>query len=46
MSSSIKKKQGQFIIILLPSHQNISFNVAFPNSFPVTMKNMWAIGLR
>ncbi len=43
MSAGIEKQQIQFGIILLPDHQPIRFNMAFPLPGVLSAESMWSI---
>ncbi len=43
MDACIEEKQIQFFVILLPNHQPIRFNVAFPLTIELSVEFMWPI---
>lgn len=50
MRTSLKKEEGQLCVVLLPSHQPVWLNVAFPLSIHKLTKNLFehivhAVGL-
>ncbi len=46
MSTGLKEQKCQLHVVLLPRHQPVGLNVAFPLPFPVSRQSVWMIQRR